>query len=529
MITKDKTDKETSDISLTNLNEILDKKLSLFSDFFNLPINLTTGFSKYLQDFYIPFLISAHTFNRAESENLFSSSLEENATAYMHFFKLNSDLFFKTINGSMDAAFNTFLGNLTNKITQWNAMSLNSDPCELFDQFSQSVSITSNALQFLAKDYPKAMLDIKSEFGFHFNDGSLEKVAETERYNLYQVLPTEKDIKTKKHGKPILVIPPYVLGSDILSFLPRENKSYVHAFANQGIPVYIRITKDIAVTPALQTMKMEDDTIDTKILCEIIQNRHGKSVTLNGYCQGGFTSLCSLLSGELDHVVDAFITCVSPIDGTRSKRLADFLKSLSSRFNHLNYGRKILPNGNVVADGDLLAWVYKLSSIEKESPVATFYRDFMMFASQKTAQIKISNTAAALNCWLAYDRTDIPFEIAQQSFISYNQPISDDGTLPVRLFDRPLNIKRIQEKKIPWLICYGEGDDLVEKASALAPLDYIDTEVTPFPKGHVAIATSWSNPVSKCALHTRFGKNNARGPVRFQLDLDQEEHSSKKP
>jgi hypothetical protein len=46
--------------------------------------------------------------------------------------------------------------------------------------------------------------------------------------------------------------------------------------------------------------------------------------------------------------------------------------------------------------------------------------------------------------------------------------------------------------------------------------------VTPFPKGHVAIATSWSNPTSACALHTRFGDKNYRGPVRYQLDLDKE-------
>ena len=39
-----------------------------------------------------------------------------------------------------------------------------------------------------------------------------------------------------------------------------------------------------------------------------------------------------------------------------------------------------------------------------------------------------------------------------------------------------------------------------------------------FPKGHGAIATSWSLPTSECALHTCF--RGGRGPVRFQLDLD---------
>jgi hypothetical protein len=106
------------------------------------------------------------------------------------------------------------------------------------------------------------------------------------------------------------------------------------------------------------------------------------------------------------------------------------------------------------------------------------------------------------------------------SFASYNVPITRDGTLPIALFGRKLNLKRIREKGIPWLICYGEHDDLVEKETALAPLDWVAAEVTPFPKGHVAMATSWSDPTSACALHTRFGEGNWRGPVLFQLDLE---------
>ena len=89
----------------------------------------------------------------------------------------------------------------------------------------------------------------------------------------------------------------------------------------------------------------------------------------------------------------------------------------------------------------------------------------------------------------------------------------------MRLFGRRLDLHRLHERKIPWLICYGESDDLVEPQVALAPLDFLEAEVTAFPKGHVAMATSWSDPTSRCALHTRFGENNQRGPVRFQLDL----------
>jgi hypothetical protein len=280
--------------------------------------------------------------------------------------------------------------------------------------------------------------------------------------------------------------------------------------------------KDIASNPAVQTLSGEDDARDTRYFCELLNAKHGKQVTLNGYCQGGYSALCNLLSGELDGLVDAFITCVSPMDGTRSKGLAHFLNSLPERFRDLIYGTKTLPNGNRVADGDLMGWVYKLKSIEMEVPVVTFLRDMGMFNRGDAKKIKISKTAAAINYWLQNERSDLPLAITQMSFDSYNIPLTDDGTLPVKLFGRSLNFKRLTEKQIPWLICYGEQDDLVEKETALAPLDYIEAEVSAFPKGHVAIATSWSLPTSKCAPHKYFGKEKYRGPVRFHMDMDQD-------
>ena len=54
----------------------------------------------------------------------------------------------------------------------------------------------------------------------------------------------------------------------------------------------------------------------------------------------------------------------------------------------------------------------------------------------------------------------------------------------------------------------------------MAPLDWVEAEVSLFPKGHAAMATSWSLPTSECALHCCFG-DNCRGPVKFQLDLEE--------
>ena len=366
--------------------------------------------------------------------------------------------------------------------------------------------------------YPKAISAIKPEYGFHFDGGGYIKAGETDRFTMYQVLPTNGS-EVRNDGKPVLIVPPYVLGPNILSFLPGENKSYVHAYANQGIPTYIRVLKDIDTTPAVQTITGEEDALDTRHFCEILKNRHGRPVTLNGFCQGGFVALTGLLSGELDDLVDALITCVAPMDGTRSKALVEYMQHLQPRFRDLGYAVKYLSNGNRVVDGKVMSWVYKLKSMEKEAPLFSLYRDLKIFDTGSTGEATISKTAAAINHWLIYDRNDLPEAITKMSFDSYTVPVDRRGNLPFRLFDRELCFKRLQEKNISFLICYAEKDDLVDREAALAPLEFIPAEVTCFPKGHGAIATSWSQPDSACALHTRFG-DNYRGPVRFHLDLE---------
>lgn len=378
--------------------------------------------------------------------------------------------------------------------------------------------------RMVASDYPEAIQAIVPEYGFHFEQYEEGAFAETERFSLYRVKPTDPAVKVDEHRKPLIIIPPYVLGANILAFLPGEQRSYAHAYANQGIPTYIRIMKDIHANEAVQVMDGDDDTRDTKLFCTKVREAHGLPVTLNGYCQGGFSSLCNILSGELDGLVDTLITCVSPMDGTRSVGLNGFLGKLPPRFNDLMYGTKRLANGNEVADGRLMGWVYKLKAIDAENPYSAYLRDLFMFAAQGKKEMKLNKSAVAINYWLANERTDLPLPITKMSFASYNQPITDDGVLPVKILGRKLQLDRIVAKDINWLICYGEKDDLVEKECALAPTDFVEAEATAFPRGHVAIATSWSHPESKFALHKRYGSgaNAPRGPVRYQLDIEED-------
>ncbi len=481
--------------------------------------NYYTGFSKYSNEFMTPYLTALSYFVQIEKARVLGAPPIEIYKSYADLMKFNFDIGAKFLSGSMKAVQEYARKETTDAVSAFlkTAMDPKSEEMEAFlRQRSRNISAVAN-------DYPKAIDDIEPEFGFHFERGDNEKVAETERFVVYRINPTDEGVEIREDGKPILIVPPYVLGANILAFLPGEGKSYAHSFANQGIPTYIRIMKDIAKTPAVQLMTPEDDALDTAHFCERIKDRHGKPVTLNGYCQGGYTSVMNILSGQLDGLVDALITCVAPMDGSRSESLGAFLRALPKDFNDLIYGTKTLPNGNQVADGSLMSWIYKLRSVETETPVVAFLRDMAMLAPRNGRKINIAKTAAAINYWLENERTDIPLAIVKASFESYNEPVAEDGTLPVTLFGRKLNFKGIREKGIKWLLCYGEKDDLVEPEVALAPLDYIDVEVSPFPKGHVAIATSWSKPDSKFQLHGRFGKNNEyRGPVRFQLDLEEQ-------
>ncbi|HOX94057.1 MAG TPA: hypothetical protein PKV09_04595 [Syntrophales bacterium] len=492
------------------------KAVMSWMDFLKAGQTYLNGLYGYCFDFMSPYWVAARSFNRTEQCKVLQHRPGETARDYLELLLFNIETNRKALLTSFKAL-NEFHAREAERAF---SASLNT----ILDREGEDIASYShrlaNLMERLVYGYPEAIRDIEKDFGFHFNDGGYVRVAETDRFYLYKVLPRHKGVEVRPKGKPVLIIPPYVLGADILGFLPGEDKSYTHCFANQGIPTYIRIIKDIEVTPAVQTMTGEDDCLDTRHFCEVIKRRHGRPVTLNGYCQGGFVSALNLLSGELDGLVDAFVTCVAPMDGTRSRVLTEYLEHIPERFRDLGYAVKELPNGNRVVDGKVMSWVYKLKSMDREAPLFAFYRDLHMFDGSNPGEVRIPATAAALNYWLIYERSDLPVGITKLSFDSYTKPVSKDGTLPVRLFGRELNFKRLKEKNVKWLICIAEGDDLVDREAALAPLDFVDAEVSVFPKGHGAMATSWSLPTSDCALHTCF--SGGRGPVRFQLDLEQE-------
>lgn len=356
---------------------------------------------------------------------------------------------------------------------------------------------------------------IKDEFGFHFNSDNYKLVHETDTFLMYQVLPLKKGVKVRDDVKPVLLVPPYMLGVHILSFLPYENKSYAHSFANEGIPTYVRVVKDIMTNEKVQSTTPEDDCLQTLELCKKLVELHpGKKVVLNGTCQGGYISLMNVLSGKLKDVCDTLITNVAPIDGTYSEAICGMPRM------HHDFITTTLPSGNKVANGYLLSLGMRFVAIDRETPLV---KVIDQAALQRATQMNPGKTPAALFRWLLKERVHLPIGIASMSSHTFQEPIGADGTLPVKLFDKPLNIGDLAKLGVTWYQNYAIKDDLVTPPCATAGNKFLEgtkvIESVAFHGGHVAILTS---PYSKKApVNGEFvdalGKK-VRGPVKFILD-----------
>jgi len=356
---------------------------------------------------------------------------------------------------------------------------------------------------------------IKDEFGFQFNTSNYELVHETDTFLMYQVLPVKEGVKVRNDLKPVLLVPPYMLGVHILGFLPFEDKSYAHSFANEGIPTYVRVVKDIMTTEAVQNTTPENDCLETAELCTKLTEKHGQKVTLNGTCQGGYISLINILSGKLKDCCDALITNVAPIDGTYSPGVAGMPEL------HSDFVTETLPNGNKVANGYLLSLGMRFVAIDRETPLIKVLDQASL---QKATNMSPGKTVAALYRWLLKERVHLPFGIHGMSSITFQQPIADNGDLPVKLFGETLNVKKLAELNVPWYQDYALKDDLVTPPCATGANRHLEgtgiIESVPFPGGHVAILTSPYNKRSPVngEFQTKDGKTY-RGPVKFQLDI----------
>jgi hypothetical protein len=306
-----------------------------------------------------------------------------------------------------------------------------------------------------------------------------------------------------------------MLGVHILSFLPFEDKSYSHSFANEGIPTYVRVVKDIMTNEKVQKTTPEDDCTQTRELCAKLVEKHGQKVTLNGTCQGGYICLMNILSGKLTDVCDTLITNVAPIDGTYSDAISGMPQM------HHDFITTTLPSGNDVANGYLLSLGMRFVAIDRETPLVKVLDQASM---HRATAGNPGKTSAALFRWLLKERVHLPLGIANMSSTTFREPIGEDGSLPVQLYGKKLNIKDLAKLNVKWYQNYAIKDDLVTPACATAGNSFLDgtgaVESVAFFGGHVAVLTSPHNkksPVNGEWVDALGHK--VRGPVKFQLDV----------
>ena len=253
-------------------NEATDKT-DRFSDLFSIFGNQLSamqtywkGLSGYTNDFFIPYLLATQYFQRVEVKRLLEETPAENIQAYLGLLENNLALMTRSLNGTavmMESYTENEADELTEALRQ-TFFELN--PTKL----SQFTARQAKLLDLVVNVYPKAIAAIEPEYGFHFERGEHVLADETDRFLLYRIAPSIPNVDLQENAKPILILPPYVLGANILGFLPGEQRSYAHCYANRGVPTYIRILKDIESSPALQVMTGEDDARDTRRFCETL-------------------------------------------------------------------------------------------------------------------------------------------------------------------------------------------------------------------------------------------------------------------
>jgi hypothetical protein len=364
-------------------------------------------------------------------------------------------------------------------------------------------------------NFPEQIEKVKDDFGFHFKTSAYRLVHDTGSFLMYQVLPIKEGVKVREDLKPVLLIPPYMLGEHILSFLPYDDKSYAHSFANEGIPTYVRVVKDIDENENVQGMTPDDDCDQTRELCEVLKKKHGKKVTLNGTCQGGYICLMNTLSGTLTDVSDTIITNVAPIDGTYSDAISGMPQM------HHDFITHTLSNGAKVANGYMLSLGMRFVAIDRETPLIKVLDSASL---HRATDLNPGKTVAALFRWLLKERVHLPLEIAKMSTCTFHEPISEDGALPVKLYDKPLKVGDLKDLGVKWYQDYALKDDLVTPACATAANKFLEgtdvIESVPFPGGHVAILTSPYNKRSPVnGTFTAKDGTEYRGPVKFQLEI----------
>jgi hypothetical protein len=172
------------------------------------------GVLKYTTEFMDPSWNALNAFINTEGEKLKRVPASQTIEDYAEILQFNLDLACRALTSSLKQMQDYHLKDMNGLLTA----TLNTLTGCTGEDLADFAARKAELLELLVNRYPRAIQDIEPEYGFHFDNGRYVKAAETDRFELYQVLPLDPKIPVRENGKPVVIVPPYVLGANILAF-----------------------------------------------------------------------------------------------------------------------------------------------------------------------------------------------------------------------------------------------------------------------------------------------------------------------
>lgn len=326
-------------------------------------------------------------------------------------------------------------------------------------------------------------------------------VYQTPHFNVFEIIPDQDGAKglagtPREKVKPMVFFLPPVLGSDVGAL--SEKMNLLTYCCNKGIPVYVADLKPIDTTEAVQTIGMDEYTADMATIAKQIKGKHGKPVTVVGYCMGGSLTTNAILSGGVKDV-DAIFRIVAP--GGGEGMFDELLAGVPPAYSGSQTAQKRLPNGNRVIDG--LALQRVISDVDKTvSPPISQYFETMTRTFKNVHQGKtgINEKGATIQFFLnggpAGRPPDVPVGLTDVSFHMAYSKVGVDGSTAVTINGEKINIGKLTEyvRVVNFL---GSKDNVARITDSVGPMHTILKEAYQRgqiqdviqPVGHLAFAT----------------------------------------
>ena len=141
-------------------------------------------------DFMTPSLGAMHSFSGVEREKLLRAQPHETFMDYLELLQFNIEIGTKGFTHSLTTIMDYHLSR--------SSEALQATLRTIFGGEGEDIAAytarQTRLYDLVVNAYPKAIRDIRSEYGLHFDNGGYDKIAETERFELYQVLPLNQDV-----------------------------------------------------------------------------------------------------------------------------------------------------------------------------------------------------------------------------------------------------------------------------------------------------------------------------------------------